>query len=164
MPVINIPETEFAHNAFFSLYRPLLGLSSDDEKPFFHNQNQDGMMGDEQDDEEAFAQYMMDLRPFEPPSSSDAVNETYHVQQDQRPTISFSIEEEPIIPMENSLPMYHMPDGDDIIDYLTDVQEKMKAQHAQEENSMGRKRNHGNHSRKKNATGPKVDSSSKSEE
>jgi hypothetical protein len=35
MPVINIPETEFAHNAFFSLYRPLLGLSDEDETPFF---------------------------------------------------------------------------------------------------------------------------------
>jgi hypothetical protein len=35
MPVINIPETEFAHNAFFSLHRPLLGLSDEDEKPFF---------------------------------------------------------------------------------------------------------------------------------
>lgn len=40
MPVINIPETEFAHNAFFSLYRPLLGLSDKDEKPFFSNKPQ----------------------------------------------------------------------------------------------------------------------------
>lgn len=39
MPVINIPETEFAHNAFFSLYRPLLGLSDKDEKPFFSNKS-----------------------------------------------------------------------------------------------------------------------------
>lgn len=38
MPVINIPETEFAHNAFFSLYRPLLGLSDEDETPFFSKQ------------------------------------------------------------------------------------------------------------------------------
>lgn len=35
VPVINIPETEFAHNAFFSLYRPLLGLSDENETPFF---------------------------------------------------------------------------------------------------------------------------------
>lgn len=27
MPVINIPVTELAHNAFYSLHRPLLGLS-----------------------------------------------------------------------------------------------------------------------------------------
>lgn len=27
MPVVNIPVTEFAHNAFYSLHRPLLGLS-----------------------------------------------------------------------------------------------------------------------------------------
>lgn len=27
MPVINIPESELAHNAFYSLHRPLLGLS-----------------------------------------------------------------------------------------------------------------------------------------
>lgn len=35
MPVINIPQTEFAHNAFFSLHRPLLGLADEEEKPFF---------------------------------------------------------------------------------------------------------------------------------
>lgn len=40
MPVINIPETEFAHNAFFSLHRPLLGLSDEDEKPFFNNKSE----------------------------------------------------------------------------------------------------------------------------
>lgn len=27
MPVVNIPVAEFAHNAFYSLHRPLLGLS-----------------------------------------------------------------------------------------------------------------------------------------
>jgi hypothetical protein len=37
MPVINIPETEFAHHTFFSLDRPLLGLSDEEEKPFFSN-------------------------------------------------------------------------------------------------------------------------------
>lgn len=41
MPVINIPETEFAHNAFFSLHRPLLGLSDEDEKPFFNNKSEE---------------------------------------------------------------------------------------------------------------------------
>ncbi|KAI9257140.1 hypothetical protein BDA99DRAFT_131698 [Phascolomyces articulosus] len=35
MPVVNMPEAEFAHNAFFSLHRPLLGLSADEERPFF---------------------------------------------------------------------------------------------------------------------------------
>lgn len=35
MPVVNIPQGEFAHNAFFSLHRPLLGLSAEDERPFF---------------------------------------------------------------------------------------------------------------------------------
>lgn len=39
MPVINIPETEFAHHSFFSLHRPLLGLSDDDEKPFFNSKS-----------------------------------------------------------------------------------------------------------------------------
>jgi hypothetical protein len=39
MPVIHIPQTEFAHNAFFSLHRPLLGLEDDKmDKPFFSNQ------------------------------------------------------------------------------------------------------------------------------
>lgn len=40
MPVINIPETEFAHHSFFSLYRPLLGLSDKDETPFFSQKQQ----------------------------------------------------------------------------------------------------------------------------
>lgn len=39
MPVINMPESEFAHNAFFSLHRPLLGLSSSEERPFFSTRN-----------------------------------------------------------------------------------------------------------------------------
>lgn len=37
VPVINIPKTEFAHHSFFSLYRPLLGLSDENETPFFSN-------------------------------------------------------------------------------------------------------------------------------
>lgn len=38
MPVVHIPQTEFAHNAFFSLHRPLLGLEDDKmDKPFFSN-------------------------------------------------------------------------------------------------------------------------------
>jgi hypothetical protein len=32
MPVVNIPVTELAHNAFYSLHRPLLGLST--PRPF----------------------------------------------------------------------------------------------------------------------------------
>jgi hypothetical protein len=40
MPVINIPETEFAHHTFFSLDRPLLGLSDEEEKPFFSNKTE----------------------------------------------------------------------------------------------------------------------------
>lgn len=35
VPVINIPEKELAHNAFFALHRPLLGLSNEITKPFF---------------------------------------------------------------------------------------------------------------------------------
>jgi activator of HSP90 ATPase len=40
MPVINIPETELAHNAFFSLHRPLLGLSDKHERSFFSNRQE----------------------------------------------------------------------------------------------------------------------------
>lgn len=35
VPVISMPRTEFAHHSFFSLYRPLLGISAENETPFF---------------------------------------------------------------------------------------------------------------------------------
>lgn len=39
MPVINIPENELAYNAFFSLHRPLLGLSSKPKRSFFSSKS-----------------------------------------------------------------------------------------------------------------------------
>jgi hypothetical protein len=38
VPVINIPEQELAHTAFFALHRPLLGLANED-KPYFGHQS-----------------------------------------------------------------------------------------------------------------------------
>lgn len=36
VPVINIPEQELAHTAFFALHRPLLGLANEDVPYFGH--------------------------------------------------------------------------------------------------------------------------------
>lgn len=47
MPVVNIPLTELAHNAFYSLHRPLLGLST--PKPFLAG-NLVGQIKKEDDD------------------------------------------------------------------------------------------------------------------
>ncbi|KAI8882332.1 hypothetical protein K501DRAFT_285922 [Backusella circina FSU 941] len=61
MPVINIPESELAYNAFFSLHRPLLGLSGEEE--FFVVK-----MTPEEALFEEINEYMMGLEAFVPPS------------------------------------------------------------------------------------------------
>ncbi|KAI8140275.1 hypothetical protein BJV82DRAFT_581257 [Fennellomyces sp. T-0311] len=149
-----MPEAEFAHNAFFSLHRPLLGLSSDEERPFFstatrhHTPNDiQKMLGIDQSAEdtedmndEAVTQYMMQLRPFEPPLSPS--NEQV---EDQETVVTLSFEdghsaydEIEAIHMDQSMPMYYMPESHEVVDYLTAMQEKLQYEEEREEN--GRRR------------------------
>ncbi|GAA5797500.1 hypothetical protein HPULCUR_002888 [Helicostylum pulchrum] len=109
MPVVNIPVTELAQNAFYSLHRPLLGLSI--PQPF--------LVGDivgqikEEDtscSEEQLAQYMSTLRPFEPPAIT-------HTQPST--TTTLTVEVDP------SYFMNHNNNHDEIADYLTAMQEKL---------------------------------------
>lgn len=51
MPVVNIPVAELAHNAFFSLHRPLLGLST--PRPFLAG-DMVGQIKKEEDSESKF--------------------------------------------------------------------------------------------------------------
>ncbi|KAI8388579.1 uncharacterized protein BYT42DRAFT_603062 [Radiomyces spectabilis] len=61
MPVVNVPISQLAHSAFFSLHRPLLGLTSDDHDHFWKSQEPNNT-------ETVLADYMRTLRPFHPPS------------------------------------------------------------------------------------------------
>ncbi|RUS22582.1 hypothetical protein BC937DRAFT_88369 [Endogone sp. FLAS-F59071] len=71
--VVNIPETELAHNAFFALHRPLLGLEN--ERSFFGNAGGAGayygLEGEGVEDEvDDIAHYFSTLRPYEPPATT----------------------------------------------------------------------------------------------
>ncbi|ORZ13248.1 hypothetical protein BCR42DRAFT_453266 [Absidia repens] len=138
MPVINIPQTEFAHNAFFSLHRPLLGLADDDEKPFFSNKP---IEEDDVDDE--LANYMMNLRHFEAPGSPGTVEQEKQEKQDKGDKdytmVTFStgdsmLSEEEFY-VEQSLPMYHFPESDEIVDYLSSMQEQLVRKNALEDST-----------------------------
>ncbi|KAF1805672.1 hypothetical protein FB192DRAFT_1276178 [Mucor lusitanicus] len=142
MPVINIPETEFAHHSFFSLHRPLLGLSDDDEKPFFNSKSTEEQDQEKLDD--VLASYMMNLQPFVEPAAPGAelidqqTSQTQSVQvkvedeQQLERGVSFKIieSEEYLDDFISSLPMYHMPASGDVLDYLTSVESNMKMEHA----------------------------------
>ncbi|KAI8086342.1 uncharacterized protein BX664DRAFT_335564 [Halteromyces radiatus] len=139
MPVINIPQTEFAHNAFFSLHRPLLGLADEEEKPFFSNQPHE-----DEDVDEQIANYMTDLRPFEPPSAPGTTQDNEKHDRNYT-TISFSTgDADQEFYMEQTLPMYYMPESDDIVEYLSTMQERLVRQNALDDpnntNTMGRTR------------------------
>ncbi|OZJ02891.1 hypothetical protein BZG36_03800 [Bifiguratus adelaidae] len=70
--VINVPEGEFAHNAFFSLHRPLLGLANE-ERAFFDTDTDEVEYPDNKstEDYESLAQYFSSLRPFEGPAHNN---------------------------------------------------------------------------------------------
>ncbi|KAI8341657.1 hypothetical protein BC941DRAFT_509761 [Chlamydoabsidia padenii] len=125
MPVIHIPQTEFAHNAFFSLYRPLLGLENDTiDKPFFSDQPDK----DHVDVDEQISNYMMTLRPFEVPAPP-TMNQVNQQDVKAKGPMQQQQDEEDYY-MDYSLPMYYMPDSDDIVDYLTTMQHQLVRQNA----------------------------------
>ncbi|KAF7731431.1 hypothetical protein EC973_000239 [Apophysomyces ossiformis] len=117
MPVINIPETEFAHNAFFSLHRPLLGLQTDHERPFFSNADEqvddDLMLADEN----VLLEYITEPDGFTAPMQQRIIEPIQHEHHQQHP------------------PVYYMPKENQLIDYLTAIEEKMRRQQ-----TRGRKR------------------------
>ncbi|KAL9545488.1 hypothetical protein MBANPS3_007130 [Mucor bainieri] len=90
MPVINIPETEFAHHSFFSLHRPLLGLSDDDEKPFFNSKSIEEQDQEKLDD--VLASYMMNLQPFVEPAAPGA--ELVDQQTTEAQSVQVKVEDE----------------------------------------------------------------------
>ncbi|KAI8065283.1 hypothetical protein BC940DRAFT_334944 [Gongronella butleri] len=147
MPVINIPQTEFLYNAFFSLNRPLLGLQDDSEKPFFASATHT----EDDDPDEDLNTYLSALQHFEPPLTPEEQRQQEAVetakQQDGHDdvfgsisgtstTATVSMQEE--FYMEQTLPMYYMPDSDEIVDYLTTVQQKILLQ--QDRATVGRQR------------------------
>ncbi|KAI8874803.1 hypothetical protein K501DRAFT_328586 [Backusella circina FSU 941] len=129
MPVINIPETELAHNAFFSLHRPLLGLSDKHERSFFSNRQE---LDESPDDQ--LANYMMSVQAYVPPSvpgqdqqDDNVIVEAALDEDDTLVSIEFTTEQEQEEIYQSNLPVFHMPESADIVDYLTSIQTKLKA-------------------------------------
>ncbi|CEP17141.1 hypothetical protein [Parasitella parasitica] len=117
MPVVNIPVAELAHNAFFSLHRPLLGLST--PRPFLAGDMVGQIKTEEENEnidtaEEALYQYLATLRPFEPPSL-DAVKK----EETCPTTTTLTVEVDP------SYFLNHNTNHNEIADYLTAMQEKL---------------------------------------
>ncbi|KAG1525367.1 hypothetical protein G6F52_003392 [Rhizopus delemar] len=142
MPVINIPEKELAHNAFFSLHRPLLGLSSTNKRPFFSTTSVEEQQEAEMD--ELLIQYMSTVEHFvgpPPPGSSEELNvmnlENYEeileknemLKENER---SFDIETQEILP--SSLPIFRMPESGDIIDFLSTMEIHLPQSHLTKKN------------------------------
>ena len=76
--------------------------------------------------DEALAQYMMQLKPFEPP------------QQDGEYPGEMEVRFDEALHIDQHLPTYYMPESDQVVDYLTAMQEKLEQQ--QDDQSLGRKR------------------------
>ncbi|KAI8373265.1 hypothetical protein BD560DRAFT_394460 [Blakeslea trispora] len=113
MPVVNIPVDELAHSAFYSLHRPLFGLST--PRPFLAGKMVGQIKKEEKDtfSEEALVQYMMTLKPFEPPQLSS------HNKEGKCSTTTLTVEIDP------SYFLNHNNNHDEIADYLTAMQEKL---------------------------------------
>ncbi|OBZ90173.1 hypothetical protein A0J61_01761 [Choanephora cucurbitarum] len=114
MPVVNIPVDELAHSAFYSLHRPLFGLST--PRPFLAGDMVGQIKKEEKDafSEEALVQYMMTLKPFEPPQLDSIAKE-----EEKCSTTTLTVEIDP------SYFLNHNNNHDEIADYLTAMQEKL---------------------------------------
>ncbi|KAI8992082.1 hypothetical protein BDF20DRAFT_909766 [Mycotypha africana] len=135
VPVINIPKTEFAYHSFFSLHRPFFGLADDSDRPFFSNRTIEEEAQDKFDD--ALADCMKDLQPFVPPedmkykASSEQMKMNHNDKFDFGEDIDDAIHDEDLLfysefNRKSSLPIHHMPDSSEVIDFLSDVESKMK--------------------------------------
>ena len=86
----------------------------------------------------------MNLRPFEPPQSfdgKDSTTSTNNLSTDEEDetvvTLSFedghsAYDEIEAIHMDQSMPIFHMPDSDEVVDYLTAMQDKIRQRQQQE--------------------------------
>ncbi|KAG2182425.1 hypothetical protein INT43_007355 [Umbelopsis isabellina] len=136
VPVINIPEQELAHTAFFALHRPLLGLANED-KPYFGHQPYGQQ--DDSEDVEDLSQFMANMRPFAAPEQAADEDETTFTIT-LNPSHPPQTNDIPPTPMHN-LETHVMPGADQIVDYLELLQRKMKKEdEAMEATSVLRKR------------------------
>ncbi|KAG2188912.1 hypothetical protein INT44_004052 [Umbelopsis vinacea] len=124
VPVINIPEQELAHTAFFALHRPLLGLANEDV-PYFGHQSYPPGENDVEDVED-LSRFMTNMRPFGSPETSvEDDDTTFTVTLNPSNPSPFSAANDLVTPT-HQLETHVMPGADQIVDYLNMVQEKMK--------------------------------------
>ncbi|CAO3677885.1 unnamed protein product [Umbelopsis ramanniana] len=122
VPVINIPEQELAHTAFFALHRPLLGLANEDVPYFGHQPYPPG----ENDVEEDLSRFMMNMRPFGSPETNvEDDDTTFTVTLNPSKPSPFPATNDLVTPT-HELETHVMPGADQIVDYLNMIQEKMK--------------------------------------
>ncbi|KAI8350125.1 hypothetical protein BD560DRAFT_409868 [Blakeslea trispora] len=127
MPVINIPETELAHHAFFSLHRPLLGLSDTDERPFFSGKSTEEYNQEKLDME--LNDYLLDRQPFDtplPPGQKAESRREITIELEQDIALDDVFEEI----RHDQIPVFHMPESNDILDFLSTVESKLKKENA----------------------------------
>ncbi|KAH8556267.1 hypothetical protein BGW37DRAFT_462568 [Umbelopsis sp. PMI_123] len=139
VPVINIPEQELAHTAFFALHRPLLGLANEDV-PYFGHQPYPSAETDVEDVDD-LSRFMMDMRPFGTPESAvDEDDNSFTITLNPSKPSSLSTTNDLGSPT-HQLETHVMPTADQIVDYLSMIQEKMKQEdEAMQATSVLRKR------------------------
>ncbi|KAI9365292.1 hypothetical protein BD770DRAFT_313226 [Pilaira anomala] len=134
VPVISMPRTEFAHHSFFSLYRPLLGISAENETPFFSAKKKPEEEVEQEKLDMMLAVYMNDCIPFVEPSKlptetqgeewREGFLEAYQAAENEPETTQYTINTEvleELKPLESSIPIFHMPESQDVLDYLTSM-------------------------------------------
>jgi hypothetical protein len=91
--------------------------------------------------DDMLANYMMHLQPFVPPGSSSLSTSNSSNHNEDATYFNITTEEEDqdiqdmMMHMENmnrqpELPMFHMPESQDVLDYLTTIESNMKVEHA----------------------------------
>ncbi|KAI9274216.1 hypothetical protein BY458DRAFT_489278 [Sporodiniella umbellata] len=111
----SIPQHDLAHNTFFSLHRPLLGLSN--ERPFFSS-----LSLEEEKNEEVnikLSQHMAKLEHFVAPGKECG---------GQPNTAKIQAQEI----MHSTLPVFRMPESADVLDFLSAIETKMNMEDEKE--------------------------------
>ncbi|KAL0086641.1 hypothetical protein F4703DRAFT_1847975 [Phycomyces blakesleeanus] len=134
MPIVDIPTNEFAHNVFFSMHMPLMGLEENQRRSFMSQffctpEEQEANEANAEDAHgELVARHMMELEPFNPPAPPGTT--TSHNCPSTTTTFTISMEELASMSSGRSS-LFFLRENEEMIDYLTAMHDKLKAQEEQ---------------------------------
>ncbi|KAI9021587.1 hypothetical protein CLU79DRAFT_753954 [Phycomyces nitens] len=130
MPIVDIPTNEFAHNTFFSMHMPLMGLEENQRRSFMSQffctpeEQEANQVNAEDAHGELVARHMMGLEPFNPPAPPGTTSHTS--------TTTFTISMEELASMSSGRSsLFFLRENEEMIDYLTAMHDKLKAQEEQ---------------------------------